>query len=781
MPDTHQETDSPARARAAESTGLNNRLQREIVERQSLEQRLRVSERQLRESQRLAGIGSWEFDPATGTAVWSEEMYRIYGVTPGTFSPTLANILALTPPEDASIIASTMARVRATLQPTEYGHGFLRPDGAARRLRGLCNFTFDRAGSIERYVGIARDVTEAHEQQAAMDRALADLRQLKDIVDRSPVVAAIVSLTPSGNTVEYVSDSVRQFGYTAADVVAGRIGWKEFMLPDERSRILAEVRGHLEAGRRQFAVTHRLVTRTGAVRWIHDDVTAVPAQAGGPGTRLQCLLTDVTAQHEAEARARELASLNRAVVTAAPVGISVYDSTGQCVFANPALSHILNASVDQIVLQNFNHIASWRDSGMLALATRAFATGEEISDVVRVRSTFGREAWLDVTFTRFDSEDGPHLLGSCHDITERRLMTVALQESEQKYRQLFESMGEGCLLHDLVYDRNGIPVDALVTSMNPAAETILGAPASEVVGKRASALVPTGRPLFLEIYAALDRGQPPVSIESYVPFAKKHLFLSFFSPSKGRIATIFKDISARKATEEQMTRYQQQLRHLAAEMAVAGEQERRRIAVNLHDGLGQSLVLCKMKLEAVKADAESPVKRQLQPIVRLIEETIRDTRSLTFQLSPPVLHEIGLSAAVEWLAEQLGRQHNVTIRVTGKASREPTGIAERITLFQSVRELLFNAIKHAQATAIEVDIRLKRDRFEIVVKDDGAGFEPETLQGLGRKGLGLFNIQERLQSIGGAMTIRSQPGEGTSITLAAPVEAAVAAGEGGTP
>ncbi len=898
MPHSDPESTKPGRNRADDLASLNDRLQQEIVKRQVVEQRLQISERHLRESQRLAGIGSWEYDPATETAVWSEEMYRIYGRSRDSFPLTYANISACTPPEDGTVIANTMAKVRATLQPAEYTHRFIRPGGSVRRLQGFCDFTRDPDGAVTRFVGIARDVTDAHEQQTAMDRALAGLRQLKDIVDRSPVVAAIIAWTPSGSTIEYVSDSVRQFGYSAEDLTAGRVRWQDIMLPEDRSRVLAEIQDHIEAGHRQFAITHRLVTQAGAVRWVHDDVVAIPSPSGAPATHLQCLLTDVTAQHEAEARITELAAVNETIIAAAPVGIATYDATGQCVSANPAMGHIVNARVDQILGQNIHRLASWRESGMLKLAMETLVTGEPRADVVHGRSSFGRETWLDATFTRFIRNGTPHLLATFHDltdhrraeanlrqtelryrlladsipdmmylvtpdgtvlyanaiaarqfeltpdqmigkrqqdlftpdvaerharairqvaetgqsfiaevpdvldsdhpvwidtrlipikdaaghvtavmglsrdVTERRLMMAAVQESEQKYRQLFESMSEGCVLHDLIYDQGGVPFDALVTAMNPAAEAIFGAKATEVVGKRASEFVPDGRPMFLDIYTALDRGQPPTSIESYVPFGKKHLFLSFFSPRKGRIATIFNDITARKAAEEQMAHYQHQLRHLAGEMAVAGEQERRRIAVSLHDGLGQTLVLCKMKLEGVKAAAESPVKRQLQPVVRLIEEAIRDTRSLTFQLSPPVLHEIGLSAAVEWLAEQLGDQHGVTIRVTTKDAPELADIAERVTLFQSVRELLLNTIKHARATAIAVDIRLTREHLEIVVEDDGAGFDPAQLRGLGRKGLGLFNIQERLQLIGGAMTIWSQPGKGTRITLAAPVKAA---------
>jgi signal transduction histidine kinase len=178
-----------------------------------------------------------------------------------------------------------------------------------------------------------------------------------------------------------------------------------------------------------------------------------------------------------------------------------------------------------------------------------------------------------------------------------------------------------------------------------------------------------------------------------------------------------------------------------------------------------------MKLESVKSEAEgAALRRQIQSSVRLVEEAIRDTRSLTFQLSPPVLHEIGLTAAIEWLAEHLGEQHGMKILVTRKSAREPAAMAVRVILFQAVRELAFNAIKHAQATAIAIDIRTVRGHLAIKVKDDGAGFDVGTQRGGTRNGMGLFNIRERVQLIGGSMTIESQPGKGTWVMLVAPLE-----------
>jgi signal transduction histidine kinase len=123
----------------------------------------------------------------------------------------------------------------------------------------------------------------------------------------------------------------------------------------------------------------------------------------------------------------------------------------------------------------------------------------------------------------------------------------------------------------------------------------------------------------------------------------------------------------------------------------------------------------------------------------------------------------------------------MTIRVTHESEHEPAAMAVRVILFQSVRELVFNAIKHATATAIAVDIRARRGHLEIRVQDDGAGFDVGAQRGGTRTGMGLFNIQKRVQLIGGAMTIESRPGKGTGVTLVAPLEAPPAEDRKGTP
>lgn len=757
-----------ARQRTLELAQLNERLQQEIIEHTRTEHRLRASQRTLREAQRMAGVGSWEFYPDTGIAVWSDEMYGLTGHTSATFTPSLASIAALMPPEDVPLVEAAMAQARRTGRPTEYGHRILRADRAVCRLIGLCSFVPATDGHPEHFVGTARDVTGEATREEVVEQTLAGLSRLEDLVNRGPAVVVVWS-TGNGNPVEFISENVDRFGYAARDVMAGRVRWLDMVDPPDAARLTAELEARLAEKRGSFTLTYRMKTRGGVVRWVREEITVLSRTAEGTA-RLESILLDITAERQAESHARELQALTETIIAAAPIGIAACDATGQCIFANPALAHIVNAPLDRILHRNIHHLPFWRQSRLLELAQATLATGTARTDIVRVAASPGGDTWLDCSFARFLSGEEPHLLVMFRDITDRQTMAATVEASERKYRQLFETMNEGFVVLDLVYGPNGEPTDARVTALNPAAATILGLDPAKTIGRLASEFADAGRPVFLDVYRALDGGGPPMSEERFIPAFNKHLFLSFFSPSKGRIASLFADITARKEAEERTVQYQQQLRHLASEISVAAEQERRRIAVDLHDGLGQTLALCKLKLESLRADADdSDLKRQLRTTVELMDEAIRDTRSLTCQLSPPVLYEIGLSAAIDWLAEQLAEKHGIPIRVHRRTAAEPVNMAMRVTLFQAARELILNTVKHAKATAIDVDIRLAEDHLEIAVEDNGAGFDVEAARSRARTGMGLFNVRERLQLVGGAMTLDSQPGRGTRAILAAPV------------
>ncbi len=240
-----------------------------------------------------------------------------------------------------------------------------------------------------------------------------------------------------------------------------------------------------------------------------------------------------------------------------------------------------------------------------------------------------------------------------------------------------------------------------------------------------------------------------------------------------RIDGFMEDITDRRNVEEELLSYQNQLRSLASKLSLAEEQERRRIATELHDRISQTLAISKLKLGALlESTPSSDFEETLREIHDLIGQTFRDTRSLMLDLSPPLLYELGLEPAVLWLVEQTSERHGMPIDFEDDEQFKPLSEDIKIVLFQAVRELLTNIVKHAQATSAKVSIRKDDQIIEISLEDNGVGFDisKTALRTDEAGGFGLFNIRERLSHFGGDLKIESVHGEGTKVTLVAPLE-----------
>jgi signal transduction histidine kinase len=216
----------------------------------------------------------------------------------------------------------------------------------------------------------------------------------------------------------------------------------------------------------------------------------------------------------------------------------------------------------------------------------------------------------------------------------------------------------------------------------------------------------------------------------------------------------------------------QKLRLLSAELSLAEEAERRRIAEMLHEDLQQLLVAARMQLAALcrtqDAARREPIAREIADV---LERSFQLTRSLSVELAPPVLYDHGLAAALEWLAAETRKNYNIEVTVEPDCSANPKAADVRIFLFRAVRELLLNSAKHAGGSAVHITMQHRRpDKVRIIVADDGPGFDPNSLDDkrTGSQTVGLLNIRERVSSFGGEFHINSGPKSGTRITLSLP-------------
>jgi signal transduction histidine kinase len=223
-----------------------------------------------------------------------------------------------------------------------------------------------------------------------------------------------------------------------------------------------------------------------------------------------------------------------------------------------------------------------------------------------------------------------------------------------------------------------------------------------------------------------------------------------------------------------LKRRAEQLRNLTIELTTAEERERKRLAQVLHDHLQQLLVAAKFAVEASKkATSDEARLAAIARATSLLDQTIAASRSLTAELSPPLLHDAGLEAGLRWLSRWMLDRHGLEVTFDITADSVPVPEAMRIVLFQAVRELLFNVVKHAGTRTAHVVMEVD-DEVRITVLDEGNGFDAaarfdEEFTG----GFGLFSIRERLESLGGRLDATSSPGRGTTVSMRVPIRNAV--------
>jgi len=229
-------------------------------------------------------------------------------------------------------------------------------------------------------------------------------------------------------------------------------------------------------------------------------------------------------------------------------------------------------------------------------------------------------------------------------------------------------------------------------------------------------------------------------------------------------AILATDISERVASEEK-------IRSLATELTRVEHEERHRISQVLHDDLQQRLFAVKAQLSFLKdANLSADTYRELDQIQAMLSESIAITRNLSVDISPIVLQGEGLVEAVTWLSFRMKEQYDLQVDLDAKGVQPSLDDHMRVLLFQSIRELLFNVVKHAGVSQAKVTLAQVNGRPCITVSDNGKGFDTKSVLSNPQAAHGLLIIQERLNLLGCHMELVSKPGEGTRITIELPEE-----------
>jgi PAS domain S-box-containing protein len=458
-------------------------------------------------------------------------------------------------------------------------------------------------------------------------------------------------------------------------------------------------------------------------------------------------------------------------------GAIVLNAKGRIVLFSPVAEELFLYSSDEVINKSFKILLPEEISRSRPLKSLLNGDLKEGGPVVRhpgfpFRRKDGTSFALDVAFAKA-SRQGKRIIiisvRSAYDPMEAETIEDALGKSEALYRAVVEDQTEIIC--------RWLP-DSTLTFVNETCCRYLGKSRNELIGHGfKDMIIEEDRDKFEKHIASLVNENPVGTIEHRVRLPNGDVRWMEWThramfDGNGRtieFQSVGRDVTRRKQAEEIILSYQVELRSLVSEMSLAEERVRRSIATDLHDRVGQTLAVLNIKLDVLrKAVSSTSMARPLEEISQLTELLIQETRSLMFELSPPVLYELGLEAALEWLGVHIQEKFGLLVQVVDDRELKVLDDDVRTLLFKAVRELVTNIVTHARAHHAKVSVNREGDAIRISVEDDGAGFEPSKISQNG--GFGLFSIRERLKHLGGHLEIESQPGHGTRVTLSAPMK-----------
>jgi len=398
------------------------------------------------------------------------------------------------------------------------------------------------------------------------------------------------------------------------------------------------------------------------------------------------------------------------------------------------------------------------------------------------------------------------------EIAERQRTEQLLRQSEERYREVVE---------DLTETINRFNADGILTFVNEVFCRVFGKSSDELLGSRWQPWAfPADLPFIEEKLRTLSPSNPVVVIENRIYSTSGTIrWMQFvnrgFFDREGRLIetqAVGRDITERKQAEqvlagirdelEQQVRERTQsltesnlqlqremderqqienellhknkmLESMAIELSLAEERERDRIAGELHDQVGQRLIFGKIKLGALASQLQNDnCIKEVEELERIIDHSIQDIRTLTFQLRPPLLASAGLEAALHWLGEEFQEKYGPQLSFNDDGKKKPMRYEARSTVFQAAREMLLNTVKHADATRIGIAIKREADLLQVCISDDGRGFDlaEDRAKKSSAGGFGLINVQRRIEHLGGNIRIESRPGNGTCVTIIVPLD-----------
>ena len=739
----------------------------DIEDRKRAEGALRESETRFRQVAENISAVFWLSNPEGSLLHYVSPAYeKIWGRSCDSLYAEPGSWMDSVLPDDRERLAED-DRLQAVGGRHDHTYRIARPDGSLRWIRGRAFPVLDEAGKLIRVAGIAEDITKRKEAEERLRRSeekfkalfgiapvgISVLDEQHKVVDANPALEQITRLSKA----ELLDGTYRRRTYLNADGTPKP--------PNEMAsaRAITENRpiNDVETG---------IVTENREIIWTQVSVAPLAL----PDASAVVITQDITerkqaeqALRESEERFRELAeNINEVFwVWTAPPGAA------RLLYVSPAYATIWGRSCESL----YSLPQSWKealhpDDKEWVLAEIAELDFEKMNDLTyRIVRPDQSIRWIrDRIFPVRDANDVVvRFAGIAQDITENKVAEEALRQSEVKLRRLLASNILGVVFWTIegdILDAN----DLFLKMVGYTREDLcqgkvrwkdLTPPEYAGVDEKAiGELLRSGTcASFEKEYIRKDGSRLSVLIGSALLEDHKQAGSSFVM-----------DITERRKTEERLVHYTHMLRTLSRRLFDVQEEERRHLARELHDEIGQALTAAKINLQSVTGDSSSATFARLQETTAILDRLLGQVRQISLDLRPSMLDDLGLVPALRSLMDQQGRRASVEMRLSVDNLPESFDAKIQTTCFRIAQEAITNALRHARAARVDVDLRRTGENLRLVIRDNGIGFQAESAQ-VQTAGLGLIGIQERAALLGGRAKIISSPNKGTMIEVSLPL------------
>ena len=616
-------------------------------------------------------------------------------------------------------------------------------------------------GTIPRVLSVAENITERKKTENERQKFVMLADSSSEFIGMCDLDFNPLYVNPAG---------VRMVGLPDMDA-ACRVKVQDYFFPEDQQfiteeffpQVLRDGYGDVDIRLRHF--------QTGEEIWMFYYLYSV-REASGKIIGWATVSRDITERKLADAALRESEERFRAISSHTPDHILMQDrQLRYTLVVNPQLGlteddMLGKTDYDFLTKEDADHLTQFK--------TQVIVAGEPANFETSLNSTDGEPEYFEGTYVprRDASEQVIGLIGYFRNVTERKQAEQALHESEFRYRQLLEASPIGV----------GVHIDGKIAFLNPAGAKILGAESpGNLIGKPINEIIhPDGiKAAVHRIQRMLAGGQGLYPVEdrfirldgSVIPVEVMAVPLTY----KGQpaVQVMVMDISERKEAEKALRNSYDQLRSLATRISQVEETERRNIARELHDSVGQNLTALSININMLRSISPRESVETFTPFLddsqKLIEHTSGQIRNIMAELRPPELDDYGLVAALRWYAGGFAARNQIETQLpSDDLDPRPSGQVE-IALFRIAQEALTNIAKHAQASQVVINLSQGAGILRMTIADDGIGFNPlAQISDRGRKSWGLLNLKERAESIGGQMQIESQLGSGTRLTVEVP-------------